>query len=148
MLSRRNLLVAMPGVVLAQRMDKGPALEASLVKEFVIAAHAKLERTEQMLAENPKVINCTWDWGGGDFETGLGGASHMGAKEIAQMLLTKGARMDLFAAAMLGKVEIIRAAVQAFPGIQQVAGPHGITLLAHARKGGSEETIRYLESLG
>ncbi|MBM3814081.1 MAG: ankyrin repeat domain-containing protein [Acidimicrobiia bacterium] len=124
-------------------------MEPNLVKEFVSAAHAKLERTEEMLKQQPSLLNATWDWGGGDFETGLGGASHMGNREIAQLLIGKGARMDIFAAAMLGRLEIVHGMCEAFPGIHTSLGPHGITLLTHARKGGEPalEVAKYLESL-
>ncbi len=74
----------------------------------------------------------------------------MGRREIALFLLEKGARMDIFAAAMLGKLDIVKAACAAFPGLQNVPGPHKIPLVAHARKGGAAagDTLRFLESLG
>jgi hypothetical protein len=37
---------------------------------------------------------------------------------------------------MLGKIDIVKAAVTAFPNIVHVPGPHKIPLLAHAEKGG------------
>jgi len=45
---------------------------------------------------------------------------------------------------------VVRAAVEAQPGIQRIPGPHGITLLQHARQGGdpAREVASYLESLG
>ena len=45
-------------------------------------------------------MNASWDWGGGDWETGLGAAAHMGRRDIAELLLGRGARLDLFAAAI------------------------------------------------
>src|SRR4051794_15792629 len=60
------------------KKDKGPPIPSALVKEFVGAGHANLPRVREMLAAYPTIINGTWDWGGGDFETALGGASHMG----------------------------------------------------------------------
>ena len=51
-------------------------------------------------------------------------------------LLAHNARMDIFAATMLGKVDIVKAAVTAFPNIVHVPGPHKIPLIAHAEKGG------------
>ncbi len=129
--------------------DRGPAIDTTLVKDFVVAAHGSLEKTQTMLTAQPMLINATWDWGGGDFETALGGASHMGRRDIAQLLLEKGARMDVFAAAMLGKLEIVKAACTAFPGIHKVAGPHKIPLIVHAKKGGSEAeaVVKFLESV-
>lgn len=79
----------------------------------------------------------------------LGGASHMGRRDIATFLIGQGARMDLFAAAMLGKLEIVNAALAAFPAARLSLGPHKIPLLAHARKGGEEAVavVQFLESL-
>ncbi len=131
-------------------LDKGPPLEAALVKEFVGVAHGKFERTETMLTSQPALLNATWDWGGGDFETGLGGASHMGNQEIARFLIGQGARMDIFAAAMLGELAIVQALCKAFPNIHRSLGPHKIPLIAHAKRGGpaAVEVVKFLESLG
>ncbi|HKP93782.1 MAG TPA: hypothetical protein VJS88_07780 [Chthoniobacterales bacterium] len=102
----------------------------------MIAGHGNLAAVKKMLEEEPRLINGTIDWGNGDFETALGGASHMGRRDIAEFLLEHNARMDIFAATMLGKLEIVKAAVAAFPNIVRVPGPHGIPLLVHAQKGG------------
>ncbi len=40
-----------------------------------------------------------------DFEMGIGGAGHMGNRETAGFLIGQGARMDVFVAAMLGKLD-------------------------------------------
>jgi hypothetical protein len=116
--------------------ERGPQLEPAKVKRFVIAGHVNLPIVKEMLAAEPGLINGAWDWGNGDFETALGGASHMGRRDIAEFLLEHNARMDVFAAAMLGRLEIVKAAVAAFPGIIHVPGPHKIPLIAHAEKGG------------
>src|SRR5687768_18060188 len=76
--------------------DRGPPIQTELVKQFVIAGHGQLDKVKEMLAAQPALINATWDWGGGDFETALGGASHMGRADIARFLLENNARMDLF----------------------------------------------------
>ena len=77
-----------------------------------------------LLAQQPRLVNAAWDWGGGDWETGLGAAAHMGRRDIAEVLLSAGARLDLFAAAMLGKLDVVRAVVEAFPGAERVPGTH------------------------
>ena len=48
-----------------------------------------------LLDNEPKLINATMDWGAGDWESGLGGASHMGRRDIAEYLLSRGARVDI-----------------------------------------------------
>lgn len=125
-------------------------LKPEFVREFVIAAHGKFDRTKEMLAEMPSVLNAAWDWGGGDFEMGIGGAGHMGNREIAEFLIGKGARMDIFVAAMLGKLDIVRAMITAYPDLKNARGPHGISLLVHAQKGGAEAfaVVEYFQSLG
>jgi len=102
-----------------------------------------------MLAEEPNLINGAIDWGNGDFETALGGASHMGRRDIAEYLLEHNARLDIFAATMLGKLDIVKAAVAAFPNIVQVPGPHGIPLIVHAEKGGpaAKDVLEFLRPL-
>jgi hypothetical protein len=128
---------------------KPAALQATLVQEFVIAAHGNLDRARELLAQESGLINACWDWGGGDFETALGGAAHMGRKDIADYLLENGARLDLFAAAMLGKLDIVKAALDAYPEAVNTPGPHGIPLIAHAKAGGDEaiQVLEYLEKL-
>jgi len=130
-------------------MDKKPALEITLVQEFVSKSHADLEAVQDLLAREPALINSSWDWGGGDWETGLGAAAHMGRRDIALYLLKNGARLDLFAAAMLGNLDVVRATVEAYPDAMDIPGPHGIPLIAHAQAGGNEamQVYEYLKSL-
>lgn len=130
-------------------MIKKIALELELVEEFVSKAHGDLERVKVLLTQEPALVNATWDWGGGDFETALGAAAHMGRKDIANFMLDHSARIDVFAAAMLGKLEIVKAVLGAFSKAMNIPGPHGIPLIAHAEAGGAEAraVLDYLKSL-
>jgi ankyrin repeat protein len=129
-------------------MNRQP-LAPSLVQEFVTNAHGNLSRVKELLAQEPALVNATWDWGGGDFETALGAASHTGQKDIVRSLVKHGARLDIFAAAMLGKLEIVKAALAASPDAINTPGPHGIPLIAHALQGGddAQSVLEYLQSL-
>ena len=115
-----------------------PTLDTNLVREFVANAHGDLEAVRDALAGEPALVNAVWDWGGGDWESGLGAAAHMGRRDIAELLLGHGARLDVFAAAMLGEVEIVRAILTAHPEMASAKGPHGIPLRAHAEAGANE----------
>ena len=128
-------------------MEKKAALAPELVLEFVGKAHGDLNRVQELLAQEPSLLNATWDWGGGDWETGLGAAAHMGRKDIATFLLSQGARIDLFAAAMLGYLHLVKAILAADPEAIKHPGPHGIPLLRHAQAGEAEEVVAYLQSL-
>lgn len=130
-------------------MERIPALELDLVQEIVAKAHGDFERVKELLAQEPGLINATWDWGGGDFETALGAAAHMGRRDIANHLLEHGARLDLFAAAMLGNLDIVKATLNIYPNTINIPGPHNIPLIEHARAGGEEAkaVLEFLESL-
>ncbi len=131
------------------KRERPPALGSDLVREFVSVSHRDLPAVTQMLETEPKLVNATWDWGGGDFETGLGAAAHTGGREIALLLLDRGARLDIFAAAMLGRLEVVQAALAAFPEALHTPGPHGIPLIVHARVGGepAADVLAFLTDL-
>ena len=122
-------------------------LNPELVEALVANAHGDLDAVRRLLDDEPTLVNAAWDWGGGDWETALGAAAHMGRRDIAELLLDRGARLDVFAAAMLGEVEIVRAVLTAFPAMRDARGPHGIPLVEHARKGGEQarDVLQLLE---
>jgi hypothetical protein len=117
---------------------------------MVTVAHFDLQRVKDLVKAHPSLTKASWDWGFGDWETTLGAASHMGNRAIAEFLIANGARPNLFSAAMLGQLELVRAFVAAQPGVQRITGPHSITLLAHAKAGGerSQKVVEYLQSIG
>jgi hypothetical protein len=131
------------------KMEGTAALDSELVQAFVGKSHGDLEFVRARLAETPALVNAAWDWGGGDWETGLGAASHVGRRDIAELLLAHGARLDLFAATMLGKLEIVKAILTDNPEARHAPGPHGISLRVHAEMGGEQaaEVLAYLDSL-
>jgi hypothetical protein len=118
--------------------EKPPPIDKELVAEFVLKAHGDLEFVRQTVEREPAIVNAAWDWGGGDWETGLGAAAHVGRRDIAEFLLEHGARKDVFAAAMLGEVDVVRALLDAQPELRDARGPHGIPLRAHAEAGGDQ----------
>jgi len=159
--TRRTLLTVVPfaGLVSGLRVHAAPPSEIPtsfpshdlpLVKETVAAAHGNLSRVRELVEARPALAKATYDWGYGDWETALGGASHVGIKEIAELLIRHGAAPTIFSAAMLGQLDVVRSFVTASPGVQRQRGPHGITLLAHAKAGGPSavDVVKYLESLG
>lgn len=113
-------------------------LDPAHVQAFVGNAHGDLDAVRSALDGEPRLANAVWDWGGGDWESALGAAAHMGRRDIAELLLEYGARLDLFAAAMLGDVEVVRAILAAHPEMRIASGPHGIPLRAHAEAGGEQ----------
>ena len=127
--------------------EKPPRLDSAKVEAFVSKSHGDLEAVQGFLADEPELVNAAWDWGGGDWETGLGAAAHMGRRDIAEFLVGRGARIDIFAAAMLGQTAVVRSLLDAFPEFVDARGPHGIPLRVHAEKGGDQakEVLALLE---
>jgi hypothetical protein len=126
--------------------EKPLPIDKELVAEFVLKAHGDLGVVKQLVQREPAIVNAAWDWGGGDWETGLGAAAHVGRRDIAEYLLEHGARRDVFAAAMLGEVDVVRAMLEVQPELRDARGPHGIPLRAHAEAGG-EQAREVLELL-
>jgi hypothetical protein len=128
---------------------KRPQINRLLVQDFVIYAHSDLAMTAKLLEKEPALLHSHMDWGGGDWESGLGAAAHMGRRDIAEFLLGKGARIDIFCAAMLGQLEVVKGLLAAFPNLIDARGPHGISLHAHAKTGGkqAEPVLDYLQSV-
>ncbi|MEK6780278.1 MAG: ankyrin repeat domain-containing protein [Bacteroidota bacterium] len=125
-------------------------MNIEVVKEFVGVSHGKFERVKEMLENDHLLLHVSYDWGGGDFESGIEAAGHMGNKEIAAYLLGKGARYNIYLASMLGHLDIIKQVLTASPQLLNSKGPHGFTMLHHAVKGGEESktVVDYLQSLG
>lgn len=125
---------------------KRPQINRLLVQDFVLFAHSDLQMVKKLLEKEPALLNAAMDWGAGDWETGLGGASHVGRRDIAEFLISKGARVDLFAAAMLGRLDVVKGLLDLQPALIDAKGPHGFTLHWHAKAGG-EAAAKVLEHL-
>lgn len=127
-----------------------PRQDVAVVEEMVRAAHFDLARVKQLVAARPALSKTAVDWGFGDWEDALGAASHTGRFDIAEVLLAHGARPTIFSSAMMGHLDTVKAFVSAAPGCQRILGPHGLTLVHHARAGGQRaaETLAYLQQLG
>jgi hypothetical protein len=116
--------------------DSFPAQPPDLAREMVGVSHGNVARVKELLAARPTLSRASWDWGFGDWEDALGAASHVGHREIAELLIAHGARPTIFSAAMLGQLDVVKAFITAAPGVEATPGAHGITLLRHAMAGG------------
>ena len=133
-----------------QAQEKPPAIALDIVKEFVGVSHGNIDRCKEMLENNHLLLHVSYDWGGGDYESGIEAAGHVGNKDIAAYLLGKGARYNIYLASMLGHLDTVKNVLTFNPGLLNSKGPHGFTMLHHANKGGdgSKAVVDYLASLG
>jgi hypothetical protein len=141
-ISRRAFAAAVPSAALLQAQTPTLAsetvaqLSAELVKDWIAKAHQrKIDLMEGLLKREPALLQSSWDWGAGDFESAIQAAAHTGSRDMALFLIDRGARFDLFAAAMLGQLALLKTTVEAYPATLQVRGAHGIPLLSHAIQG-------------
>jgi len=134
----------------SQQPEKPAPLKGEIVKEFVGACHVKFDKAKEMLENNHLLLHVSTDWGGGDFESGIEAAGHVGNKEIASYLLGKGARYNIYLACMLGHLDTVKNVLTFNANLINSKGAHGFTMLHHAQNGGEEakQVVEYLQSLG
>ncbi|HZR23063.1 MAG TPA: hypothetical protein VFA59_05695 [Vicinamibacterales bacterium] len=158
-MNRRELIAALtvaPAFGRAKALAAGnvadtfPMQDRAMVQEMVVVSHFNARRVRELVDAHPALARAAMDWGFGDWEDALGAASHVGNREIADYLLSHGARPTIFSAAMLGQLDVVKAFVTVNPGAQRIAGPHSIHLLAHAKAGGAaaKPVYDYLLGLG
>ena len=143
-------LMANPLSLYAKQFEEENQYKTETVKEFVRVGHGKLDRVKEMIEEYPNLLYCRYDWGNGDFEEAIEGAGHVGNKEIALYLIEKGARPNIYVLTMLGETTIVKSIVDKYPALLTGKGPHGLSLLHHAKAGGesSKELYSYFEEKG
>lgn len=137
-----------------------PSIDDEIVSTVVGASHFDFDKVKELVNKRPELARATWDWSFGDWETAIGAASHVGRRDIAELLIDHGARPDIFTFAMFGNYDAVKSMIEARPGVQSLAGPHGISLLSHVKAGlryegitpkqkeESEALLAYLEKLG
>jgi hypothetical protein len=137
-----------------------PSTNDALASGIVGASHGNIDKVKELVTQHPELAGASWDWGFGDWETALGAASHVGRRDIAELLMSHGARPDIFTFTMMGMLKSVQEIIETVPGIQTHTGPHGITLLQHAKnrledknisetdKANVNKVISYLEGLG
>ncbi len=142
------LSTLLPSNVYSLSQQEPNPFDIKLVKDFVVAGHKNLDTVKEMLVEHPNLIYTSYDWGKGDYEQAIEGAGHLGKKDIANYLIEKGARANLFVLTMLGKTALVKPVLEAYPKLLFSKGPHGFTLLHHAKVGEAKELEEYLMAKG
>ncbi len=137
-----------PYLMHSKSVQESVPLPINLVKEFVGAGHRDIGKVKEMIQEYPNLVYSRYDWGNGDFEEAIEGAGHVGNKEVAEYLISKGARVNLFVLTMLGKITLVKPILEAYPDLIYANGAHGFTLLHHAKIGGQSEFCEYLKEKG
>tara|TARA_Y100000385_G_scaffold291772_1_gene372188 strand:+ start:934 stop:1434 length:501 start_codon:yes stop_codon:yes gene_type:complete len=131
-----------------EHLMESSLFNAEEIDEFVGAAHSNIDETIRIIEAKPLILNCASQIARGDFETAIGGASHMGRKDIANVLIARGARMDIFNFTFLGFTDFVKDLLKIHPQLLKSYGPHGFTLLHHAKVGGHNAFAEWLQDQG
>lgn len=122
-----------------------PELTQDYIRSFVMPSHGDLAKVQAMLADDPRLLDVMYeDWQ----ETPLGAASHVGNRPIAEFLLAQGAKMTIYAAAMLGRQVNVATFLEAEPQLINSGGAHNISLLFHAALSGDLSLLDFLVDKG
>ena len=152
MLTRSELSAAEIAPEAGRGPGRGPRSDLQSVLDFVQAGHRDLTKVEAMVARDPSLLHARWDWGEGDWESALEGAAHMGRADIVTYLISQGARIDSFSAAMLGHTEAVKALLDLNPATATTRGPHGLPLMFYVGHGGqvamAAAVVPHLENAG
>jgi uncharacterized protein len=115
------------------------------IEAFVLAAHNNLAEVQALLEREPTLLNLSFEKFN---ETALEAAGHMGREDITNFLLAQGAKPQIFAAAMLGRLEDVKAFLETDPSLINKPGVHGFSLMFHAALSGNLELANLLEQHG
>ncbi|MCU0481086.1 MAG: ankyrin repeat domain-containing protein [Anaerolineae bacterium] len=119
-----------------------------IIKDFVIASHFNLQKVKDYLAQYPDLLTAQHQWGDDDFEDGLGAASHVGNREIAQFFISQGVEPTICTLAMLGDKAGIQAFLEIDPTTANARGAHGISVMFHAALSGDVSIASLLKRAG
>ncbi len=120
-------------------------IPTELVEAFVLAAHNNLGEVQALLEREPALLNVSFEKFN---ETALEAAGHMGREDIANFLLAQGANPQIFAAAMLGRLDEVKPMLEKDPSLIKKTGVHGFSLMFHVALSGNLELANLLEQHG
>jgi ankyrin repeat protein len=115
-----------------------------LIQEVVLNAHGNFARVRELIEQEPDLLTVSAPWN----ETPLQAASHMGNRAIAEWLLDRGAPLDIFAAAMLGRREDVLRLLAADPDLVHARGVHDMPILYFPATRGEREIAKLLVERG
>ncbi|MFN8378263.1 MAG: ankyrin repeat domain-containing protein [Anaerolineae bacterium] len=119
-------------------------LSQNLINDFVIAAHHDLTKVEEMLADEPALLNESAEW----METAVQAASHVNRPDIINFLLDQGAPMDICTAAVLGMEDDVAALLIEFPDLVEATGAHNLPVVYYPAIAGYTNILSLLVTAG
>jgi ankyrin repeat protein len=109
------------------RRDDLNGLPWTVVNEFARIAHADLDKVKSMYKDYPALLNTRASWDESAVEAG----AHMGRLDIATFLGDAGFAISTCTATLLGREDMVRAAIAADRRVVQERGAHDLPILAY-----------------
>lgn len=119
-------------------------LTQQMKDEFVGVAHGDYARVKELLEQYPDLVAAVASWG----ETAIEAAAQMANRDIAELLLSAGAPLDICTAAALGMSDRVEAILDEDPSQINATGAHGIPLMHFPVVGGHKEIAEMLIARG
>ncbi len=118
---------------------------SSLRNEMVEAVKLNnLPKVMDLLSQDASLINASNKVG----ETAILMAAYYRANEIKELLLSKGAELNIFEAAVVGNIERVKELIHESPQRIHEYSPDGFTLLSLASHFGNDKVVSFLLSKG
>jgi ankyrin repeat protein len=119
-------------------------LSQNLINDFVIAAHHDFPKVQEMLAEEPALLNESAEW----LETAVQAASHVNRPDIIAFLLNRGAPLDICTAAVLGMEDDVSSLLIEFPDLVEATGAHNLPVVYFPAIAGHLDILNLLVTAG
>jgi ankyrin repeat protein len=120
------------------------ALTQNTIDAFVMAAHHDLAAVQQMLAQQPALLNENAEW----LETAIQAAAHVNQPDIMAYLLERGAPLDICTAAVLGQYDTVESMLAEYPDLAGATGPHNLPVTYYPAIAGRADILELLISAG
>lgn len=120
------------------------SLSQETINEFVVASHFDLPKVKELLAHHPDLLNENAEW----IETPIQAAAHVNNRDIIEYLLEQGAPLDICTAAVLGRLDDLRALLAEAPELKDAHGSHNLHVLFYAALGDSIPVAEALVEAG
>ncbi|HKT82991.1 MAG TPA: hypothetical protein VJQ84_04055 [Solirubrobacterales bacterium] len=116
----------------------------AVVDQLVGNSHGDIDVVRTILDQHPDLVEERATWG----ESPLDAAAQMGRKDIAKLLMERGAKPDFFALVMLGELERVREELDRDPELIHGRGVHELSPLYFAAAGDHPELAELLLERG
>jgi uncharacterized protein len=119
-------------------------LSQDTVDEFVGVSHGNVARVRELLEQHPDLVNVSASW----VETPIEAAAQMANREIMELLLERGAPVDICTAIALGRDDRVREMLREDPSLKGAKGAHGIPIMYYPVITGNKEIAQLLLDSG